>query len=364
MSLTYEDLTDGADSGRSTKITDNLDQVLGNSGVGFVTSAIGDTFRGINHLQQPNSVPINRDYYGLTFFTRPRMNMTTDNLRRVRKFAHMLTDNGTTIPRAIRAMLDTEAKVRGHSSPLIDDVNAFIPILTNQMVSNSGWPDMQAQTFTSEPGLYKEEFSIVDGITDIYRTWDLRVNFRNISGDPITQLFTTWLEYKSLVVQGLIVPYPDAVFENELDYTTRIYRLILDHTKTYVQKIAACGAAFPLDSPIGNAFNYESDRPMNQGNDQITVSFRCMGAMYNDPILVDEFNRSVIMHNTDMGGEDRDREERLVKLSGFYQNLFNHRGYPRINPNDYQLEWWVPKDLYTEYVKQYVPGGAVSDDEE
>jgi hypothetical protein len=283
-------LTNGSDNGRSAKITENVEQVLGNTGVGFLTTAITDTFRGINHLQQPNSVPINRDMYGLTFFTRPRMNMTSENLRRVRKFANMLTSNGATIPRAIRAMLDTESRMNGHSSPLIDEYNAFIPILTNQMISNSGWPDMQAPTYTSEPGLYKEEYSLVDGVTDLFRIFDLRVNFRNISGDPITTLFTTWLEYMSQVVQGLIVPYPDALIENELDYTTRVYRLVLDHTKTYVQKIAACGAAFPLDAPIGNAFNYESDKPLNQGNDQISITFRCMGAIYNDPILVDEFN--------------------------------------------------------------------------
>lgn len=362
--LSYEDLTDGSDNGRSANITDNLDEVLANTGIGFLSSAITDSFQGINHRQQPNSVPMNRDYYGLTFFTRPRMNMTTDNLRRVRNFANLLTSDGRTIPRAIRAMLDTEAKKNGHSSPLIDDYNAFIPILTNQLISNSGWPDLTLPTFTSEPGQYKEEFSLADGITRIYRTWDLRVNFRNIVGDPITRLFEIWLEYSSQVMEGIIVPYPDALIENEIDYQTRIYRLVLDHTKTYVQKIAACGAAFPIDDPIGNAFNYESDKPINQGNDQISVTFRCMGAMYNDPILIDEFNRTVIMHNTDMGGSDEDRSQRMVRLSSTYANLFNNRGYPRINPDNYRLEWWVPKDMYVQYINQYMPKTQGSDEDE
>lgn len=354
-SLTYQDLTDNSDNGRSETITGNLDQVFAGTGTGFISSAITDSFVGINHRQQPNAVPINRDYYGLTFFTRPRLNMTTGNLRCVRKFAHLLTSDGRTINRAVRALLDTEAKKNGHSSVLIDDYNVFIPILTNQLISLSGYPDITLPTYTSEPGLYKEEFSIADGITDIYRTWDLRVNFRNIIGDPITRLFEIWLEYISQVRQGVIVPYPDALIENEKDYETRIYRLVLDHTKEFVQKIAATGAAFPIDAPLGTAFNYESDKPINQGNDQLSFTFRCQGVMYNDPILVDEFNRAVIMHNTDMGGTDDERSERMVRLSSSYKNLFNHRGYPRIDPDNYRLEWWVPKDLYYEYIKAYVP---------
>lgn len=351
MSLSYEDLQ--IPDGRSEKISSALDAFYSNSPVGAISTSMSDTFRGLNHRQQPNSVPINRDMYGLTFFTRPRMNMTSANLRQSRLFSPMLSTNDLTIPRAIRAMLDTESRKHGHGSKLIDEYQAFIPILTNQLISISGWPDVIAPTYTAQPGAYQETFSMVDGLTVNYGAFDIRANFRNIQGDPITALFLTWAHYASLVFQGILLPYPDALIENEIDYMTRIYRLVLDPSRRFVQKIAACGAGFPIDAPIGNAFNYEQDKPINQGNDQITVTFRCFGAMYQDPILVDQFNRSVVMHNNDMAGSDADRERTFVKLDPAYQQIFNHMGYPRINPDTYELEWWVFKADYEQYVSEY-----------
>lgn len=351
MPLSYEDIA--IPDGSSEKIRTALDTYYSNSPVGTISTAMSDTFRGLNHRQQPNSVPINRDLYGLTFFTRPRMNMTDTNLRQDRLFSPMLTTNDQTIPRAIRAMLDTNARLHGHSSSLIDEYQAFIPILTNQLISISGWPDVIAPTYTAKPGPYQETFSMVDGVTKNYTSYDVRANFRNIQGDPITALFLTWVHYASLVYQGILLPYPDALIENEIDYMTRIWRVVLDPSRRFVQKIACCGAAFPIDAPIGNAFNFESDKPINQGNDQISVTFRCVGAWYQDPILIDIFNKTVIMHNTDMGGDDDDREANFVKLDPVYQQLFNHMGYPRINPDTYELEWWVTKDDYDEMVTAY-----------
>ena len=348
MGLKYTDLL--ASGGSSSAIREELESVYMRGGIGSIESAISNSFRGINHRQQPNSIPVNKDYHGLAFFTRPRMNMTTDNLRQVRQFVPLLTTNPTSIPRAIRSLLDTDSPLHGHTSPLTDDHQAFIPILTNQLTSMSGWPDVVAQTYTSKPGAYKEAFSIVDGVTFNYETYDIQANFRNIQGDPITALLLTWVHYASLVFQGLLVPYPDMIIENRIDYQTRIYRLILDPSKRFVQKIAACGAAFPISSPIGGAFNFETDSVINRTNEQISVSFRAVGAMYQDDILIDEFNRTVIMHNSDMADQYRERE--FVKLTPATALLFNNLGYPRIDPNTNELEWWVRKDDYNELMSE------------
>lgn len=359
MSLKYDDLVSG--SGSSTAVKNALDNLYAASNIGTISTAISDTFRGINHRQTPNSVPINRDYHGLTFFTRPRMNMTTANLQQVREFAPLLNTNDLTIPRAIRAILDTDAANTtlhaAHNSRLIDDYQVFIPILTNQLVSISGWPDIILPTYTSKPGTYQESFSMADGITRHYDTYDVRATFRNIAGDPITALFLYWIYYASLVFQGILVPYPDMLIQNEIDYMTRIYRLVLDPSRRFVQKIAACGAAFPIDTPIGNAFNYESDSgPINRANDSITIGFRCMGAIYQDDILVDEFNRAVVLQNnnmdnaTDPNNIDAIREQYYVKLDPLYAPVFNNMGYPRIDPDTYELQWWIDKDVYNDTV--------------
>lgn len=347
MALKYEDLL--IPDGRSEVIKKALDDVYSRTSVGNLSTAISDTFYGINHRKMPNPIPINKDDNGLTFFTRPRMNMTTDNLRQVRQFVPMLTNDSATIPRAIRALLDTDSELEGHTSPLVDPYQAFIPILTNQLITISGWPDVVAPIYTSKPGVYKEAFAHIDGVTFNYEAYSLQADFRNIQGDPITALFLTWVHYASLVFQGVVVPYPDMIIENEIDYQTRIYRLVLDPSRRFIQKIGACGAAFPFTAPIGTAFNVSSDQPYTRANEQISVSFQAIGAMYQDDILIDEFNKTVIARNSDMGGTDTDRtNNRLIKIESALQKTFNHFGYPRINPDTYELEWWIWKQEYDE----------------
>lgn len=342
MSLNYQDLLSGDPS--NEKIRTVLDNVFTNSATGSINSAISDTIRGLNHRQQPNSVQINRDYFGLTFFTRPRMNMRSNNLRQCREFNSLLTSNALSLPRAIRAILDSESMRYGHTSPLVDENQAFIPILTNQLISMAGWPDIEVPEYSSKPGAYKEVYSHVDGITRNYTAYNITANFRNITGDPITTLFLVWAHYMSQVFQGNLIPYYEGLIENEIDYQTRIYRLALDPSRQYVQKIAACGAAFPLNVPIGNAFNFESDTPINRANDQITINFRALGAMYNDPILIYEFNETVKQFNSDMG--DGYREKNFTKLDSATAGLFNHFGYPYIDPTTWELQWWVRNDDY------------------
>lgn len=345
MGLTYSDVQ--TPDGTSQNIKDTLDDIFARTGTGQLSTAMFDTVYGINFRQQPNNVPINKDYYGLTFFTRPQMNMTSENLRQVRLFTPMITTERNSLPRMIRAALDSDAEYRGHGTKLVDPYQAFIPILSNQLENMSGWPDVTLPTFTSKPGVQQEEFSYADGIARNYKSYDMRANFRNIQGDPITALFLTWVYYASMVAEGILVPYPDFIINNTVDYQTRIYRLILDESREFVTNIAAT-IAYPLDSPIGNKFNFDSDGPINQGNNKISIGFRCLGAEYNDPILIYEFNQTVVKANNNMGGTDKDRSAYFQRLVPAEYNLFNHRVYPYIDPTTYRLQWWVPLTEYNQ----------------
>ena len=205
-------------------------------------------------------------------------------------------------------------------------------------------PDIDVPTFTSQPGAYQEAYSLVDGLTRNYSTYDITANFRNITGDPITGLFLVWCHYMSQVFQGNLIPHYDSLIENEVDYQTRIYRLVLDPSRRFIQKIGACGASFPLNVPIGNAFNFESDTPINRANDQITIRFRCAGAMYNDPILIAEFNQTVINRNSNMANGFR--EKYFKQITPELTLIFNHLGYPYIDPDTWELQWWVTNEDY------------------
>ena len=326
----------------------SLDDYFQNTPIGSLDKAIGNNLYGINHRQIPGLVPSNKDSYGLTFFVRPQLNLQSDNVRNDRRFSPLLTDNALTIQRYVRTMLDPRLvegytfntnKIPGIPSPLLDNNMAFIPILTNNLNTISGWPDLTAPTHEYSPGLYNEGYSLVDGVTRNYSTFDIDASFRNTKGDPILYMFYIWLHYSSLVFEGRFVPYVDFITENEIDYNTRIYRLVLDPQKETVRKIAACGAAFPISVPTGSFFDFNSERPYNDQNKDITIRFRCMGAEFFDDILIKEFNDTVVIFNPDMS--DRYRESGMVKVSKNLISMFNNRGYPRINPQTNELEWWV-----------------------
>lgn len=363
-------------SDSSKTMSDNTNSIFEKLPVGSITSAIGNNLYGINHRQMPGAIQVNKDYFGLTFFTRPEFNLSSQNIREVRQLAGLLSTEPNSLQRIIRCLLDPSLSIRDSiTSPLVDEKQAFIPMLTNNLLSISGWPDLILPYMSSQEGLYKEAFSMADGVVLNYSTYDITANFRNIPGDPITMLFFIWCHYASNVYQGTMVPYPDKIIQNEIDYMTRIYRLVLDGSKTYVKKIGACGAAFPTSSPIGAAFNYEHDKPINSSNDQISIPFRAIGAMYQDDIIVEEFNATSYLFNSDLQNvkdiEDRigaidpkcfserayaeevrkaSRGTSYTKVSPDELIIFNNKGYPHINLSTYELGWFVPNDLYDQMI--------------
>lgn len=379
-------LETGNESSFSAKTPEEIKRTIrevakGAKAQGDPATAMANTIYGINHEQIGNPVKSNSDNHGLTFFTRPRLNLTSENLSFSRIMSPLLVNDENNLLRAIRVYLDPDS-AKGHSfgpdpedpayksakagdiwtntlpritSNMVDNNQAFISLLSNNLVSLSGWPDMSAETYTSPEGVVKETWSMIDSAPYNYGTFDLTASFKNITGDPITAMFWYWIKYATMVREGSLVPYSDMIIENEMDYCTRIYRLVLNQSRTHVQRIAACGYAFPYSVPTGSHMNYNREGFINQDNTEISVPFKCQGNIYNDPILVREFNAVVRMFNHQM--QDTSRDIQYYKLKTLGKELLNYRGYPRINPVGYELEWWVEKttvnafaDLYSQYV--------------
>ena len=100
--------------------------------LGSVSKAIADNLYGINCRQTGNAVPMAKDMYGFTFFTRPQLNLTRLNITNHRRFYSLLNQNPASYQVYTRLMLDPKlSHVGGLTSPLVDPFNAFIPILTN-----------------------------------------------------------------------------------------------------------------------------------------------------------------------------------------------------------------------------------------
>ena len=324
------------------------------------STAMTNNVYGVNHRQTPAAIPINKDRYGYTFFTRPQLNMQRPNLRSVRLFAPLLTTTPLSYERMIRCLLDPRMMIgygnrekdiegnnpegEGITCGLVDNDNAFIPVLTNSITSISGWPDISLPTFSAPEGAYKEGYSLVDGVSVDYTTYDITANFRNSRGDPIVSLFYYWAHYMAHVFEGSLVPYPDMISENEIDYQTRIYRLVMDPTNTKVTRIAACGAAFPLNVPMGGIFDYSNEKPYNDVNANTAINFRAMGFICQDDILIRSFNTTVGIFNRSM--RDSRRSLEMVQIPKHLLPVFNNRGYARINPDTRELEWWVGRNYY------------------
>lgn len=329
---------------------------------GSLDRAILNNLKTINHRQTPGMVPMNKDMPGYTFFTRPQLNMQRENLRNVRQLADLLSSEPQSIQTFVRCTLDPRlingysigrTVVPGMKSGVVDNRSAFINVLTNNLISISGWPSIAVPTFTSDPGLYNESYAMVDGKVRIHESFDLNVNFRNTRGDPVLLLFYAWTYYMSCVFEGLLVPYLDMITENELDYVTRIYRITTDYSKKKVTKIAATHAAFPVGVPVGDAFDIPGDRPYVEANKEVSVTFKCVGVDYFDGILVKEFNDVVKIFNPDM--EDGVRQNTMVKIPDRLLNLFNTEPtYPRINTSKMELEWWTDVNKFNQIGAEYL----------
>ena len=346
----------------STLMLGNASGSIG--GIGSIESAITNNFYGINHRQTPTALPHNRDQNGLAFFTRPQLHFDKSNLRNDRRFFPLLTKEPKSLPAILRNTLDPRQHYGwggrdAKSCYFVDPEMVFIPMMTNNLVSLSGWRDKSLPTYSSQPGLYQESFSIGDGTTRDYTVFDMSATFRNSIGNPITKLMEYWIDYISNVFDGTMNPYPDFMLMNEIDYNTRIYQLVMDKTKTYVQHIYATGAAYPVSAPIGAQGDFSVEKPYNDANAEITIQFRCMGQMYDDEILFHNFNNAVGIFQEKMMASviNPQGQASFIKPDGSLMSelgvtkvkplllpLFNHRGYPYINLRTYELEWYVPTD--------------------
>ena len=365
-------------------IDKSLDEVLESLPIGSVQRAISNNLYGINFRQTGAVIPRSKDQYGYTFFTRPQLNLSTMNITNYRGFYSLLTQNKVSYQRFTRCILDPRLGNTGASEqsngiicPLVDRHNPFISVLSNNVVSLSGWPDLTVPVRTSEAGLYGQQHTMVDGVTNHFEAFDLDVTFRNTRGIPLIYVFYIWIKYHTLVLEGILNPYLDMITENEIDYNTRIYRLVMDTQKRYVTQIACTGASFPLNVPTGNLFDYNSDTPYNTKNSEVNIRFSCMGFMAFEDIIKMYFNQTSGIFNQDMrklinadmnasSGSDSVLREDPGKIystpGGGYVKIpyllstvadlggidnralsVNHKALPYINLYTNELEWWVKK---------------------
>ena len=326
------------------KIFDFISRI---GGKGSSVTSIYEQLRGINSLGTHPTMPPVREQFGLTFFTRPRLNLTDGNLRAFRPFFSMIGGaDGISLPRAIRAMLDPVGVWRdGKGSPLANHEQAFIPWLSNGLVSQSGWQEIAPGTFTSVEGNHHEAWSMIDDTIKNYRVWDLNTTLRNGTGNIIIMMLFVWVCYASLVYEGDMVPYMDSIIQNRIDYHSRIYRFSLDANKRRITSWWST-IAYPYVAPTATGANMSLDSPFNQEGQQISVNWKCHGLDTFDPIVFTEFNNIVASFNANMHPALRDKN--MVQINEDLWHLFTYDTYFWIDPEEQTMQRWVSREVYEE----------------
>jgi len=244
-------------------------------------------------------VQINSEMVGLTFFTRPRLNMTTSSLRQDPKLAMMDTLDPNSLMFSLRTNLDTVllksayASASARKSPWVNTETPFNVPLSNMLVGMSGWPDYNVEYETTEAGYFSEDMTMVRGSDMGRRTYDIQCTFRDVQGGYIMAYIFYWLHAMALQMEGTIVAYPDDREANRLNYTCSIYRFVLDPSMRTIVKWAKATGCYPASLPLGDVFNFGPGDSQIHTSQQFTVPFVVNNVSYMDPRHLAAFNKLV-----------------------------------------------------------------------
>lgn len=243
-----------------------------------------------------NLVLPNHEVTGLTFITRPKLNLHSSNLRQDHIMATLDTRDPYSLGFAIRCLLDTNfAQQDGifelaHMSPFINAESPFLIPLTNCLASESGWPDPSIDTETTEGGFFSENITFAKGSDRLRRSYDLTLTFRDIQGGFIAMLLYYWHRYIELVTTGEMIAYPSDIAARRLNYTCSIYRFVLDPSRKFITKFARATGCFPKSFPWGAFFNRNERESFISSGAQFSIPFQVNFVSYMDPMIFRDFN--------------------------------------------------------------------------
>lgn len=356
---------------------DTYSSIYSKAGLGNPSTLIQSSFGGMDYRSRGLPIAANTDSSGLVFITRPRLNLSYHNLVVFPEFKSYLDEDVNSLKRAVRCLLDPVAnndsfrrafnarfglgKEKGKpevpllESNLVDPLNPFIPFLSTNLLSMSGWPDRALTVKTTDEGMRRESMSFPDGVYEINNVFDCTHTFRSLAGDPITLLFNLWCSWTSMIRTGSnnanLLRYLDDILRKEQSFTTREYRLVLDSSKRYVRKMAMTGWGFPVGINEAGSFDYEHGSTMPEGEVR-TVQFSNTVARYNHPSIAMCFNRINAMYNPALIPSEKNNPDSPIigVANGTYKKLItdediavnNRNIYPRIKLSDMELELYAP----------------------
>lgn len=350
----------GSALGKYTELINNVSRTTGS---GSHQERFQDVFYGLNRLPQVAELPIHKEMQGMILFTRPDLNLSYDNISKVRQLSHLLTQDANSAMGAVKLALDPTTqhgypilsrvfgKQRGPAvkSALTDMYNPYLSLLSNACVSMSPPPDLGISLYTSPEGVFREQWIMNDSIAENHGYYDLTCTFNNIKGNSVLMMLLSWVLYMGLLRIGRVSPHPHSRITNRMDYFTRIERFKFDESGRFIEQWFHTGASLPKSISVGAGFGLNKLEPYEYENKDISVQFGSVGAVYNDPIQLWEFNWRMMRWNTNL--MDTVRAKHFYKAPKVDDTITNWLGYPLINLATREMEWWIPKEDYKRILK-------------
>lgn len=298
-----------------------------------------------------NPMTSNSENVGLTFITRPKLNLSTSVIRQDPVLSTLDTLDPTSYTFAIRCMLDTEfanrsiAKNISRLCPWFDSDVPYINMLSNNLIQIDGWPSFDLAVSPSADGFFSENQTIAKGSDFLNQQYDLSLTFRDIQGGPVMALFYYWVYWIALLCRGDVWRYMEDTLGNRLCYTCGIYRFVLDPSKRTIVKWAKATGCFPRSVPMGQNFDISDRTHFISSTQEFSIPFVANHIEYWNPNTFTSFNRIMDRYGGPMFTVDgKSLRDDRIPLDNTASN--NYKGIPYINTWEgrNELMWLATKD--------------------
>jgi len=301
--------------------------------------------KGISNTQQVIMPEADSDDMTFYFFTRPMMNLTDYNLYRDRLTVAYQDTSNMGVNNYIRRLLDPKYdKEAKDKNPLMDSNSPFINVFSNTLLTASGWPDQVIDSWVSPDGQNKIKWGYSVGSNRVHREFEMDLKFFNIKEEIVTRIIDIMGTYQSNVSTGVFYPSNNAMMNRYIDYQIGVYVIVTTYNYK-IKKIAKTIGHFIANSK-GVYFDYDRKQLKTQQNPTFSTRLKCFNAWYNDPILLMDFNRTVMAMNPAVKAMVKDGSKEVVEVPKNLRTVFQNEGVPFIDMKYNTLEWLIPKTKY------------------
>mgnify|MGYP001214329310 FL=1 len=279
---------------------------------------------------------VNRMYRGMTFITRPKLNLSTRSLKQDDTMQMLNNADPYGFQMAIRSWLDTKfAKDNDYitrNCPFFNKFSAFNIPLMNSLTAISGWPDTVIESYTTRGGYFSEDMSFAVGSTDGRQTTNLTLSCRDFQGGFVMAMLFYYLRSLYLQSSGLSTVYTEDIDAYRLNYTFSIYRFLLDPYRKSIPYWAKATGCWFSGLPTGDLFNFSIDDEYIPTSREFSFPVVANRVEYMNPQILTDF---VTVASRYGGSYLKDRSEGKALPDGYvevpYSASQNFVGMPTID---------------------------------